>query len=89
MKSEGNSQSRRNRWSESRIKKFKFFALILLLIAVAFVHPYLIGQFSYLLGGLPVWVWIQLLVVAVLGLIVWKANELLLGDDDREEQIKP
>ncbi len=63
-------------------EKYKFIGLIVLLFLVAFLHMYVIPDYTGLVGGLPGWVWIQLIVIVVLGFIAWKANWILLQDQE-------
>lgn len=57
--------------------KFVFSGLVTLLLALAVGHLYLIEGFTDLYLGLPLWVWLELLVVFAMVGIAWIAVQLV------------
>lgn len=57
--------------------KYTFVALLVLLLAVAIGHLYAIEGLTTLYGGLPLWSWLQLGIVAGMLVITWFAVRIV------------
>ena len=53
--------------------KYVFFGLILLLLGITIGHLYLFHGLTALYLGLPVWLWVQIVVVSVMLGLAWTA----------------
>ena len=54
-------------------RRVVFVLLIIVMLAIAAGHLWVIGGFTELVLGLPLWLWLQLVVVAVLFVLAWIA----------------
>jgi len=57
--------------------RYVFSALVALLLVIAVGHLYLIDGLTALYLGLPLWVWVQLLVVFAMLAIAWIAVDVV------------
>lgn len=62
--------------------RFVFYALVALLLAIAIGHLYLIASLTDRYLGLPLWVWVELVVVFVMVGIAWIAVQLVAEATD-------
>lgn len=54
-------------------RRVVFVLLIIVMLAIAAGHLWVISGFTQLVLGLPLWLWLQLVVVAVLFVLAWIA----------------
>lgn len=58
-------------------RPLSFLLLVAAMFAIAVSHLYLLRGFTAVYVGVPLWLWLQLLVVAVLFVMAWMATELV------------
>lgn len=61
------------RVTQSPLGKYVFVTLIVALLAIAVTHLYVLRGVTTLYWGLPLWLWIQLIVIAIMLGIAWLA----------------
>lgn len=60
-----------------RDRTVAFVVLTAVMLAIAAGHFYLIGAFTAVYLGLPLWLWLQLGVVAILLALAWVATDAI------------
>lgn len=63
--------------------KYAFAGLLVSLLGIAVGHLYVLRGMTDLVLGLPLWVWLQLLVVAVMLALAWIAVQLVAAANAR------
>ena len=65
--------------------KYLFVGLVLALLAIAVGHLYVLDGLTSIYLGLPLWVWLQIVVVFVMLAIAWFAIRLVAVVTERGE----
>lgn len=63
-----------------RVARYGFVALLALLLVLAVGHLYAFQGLTSRVYGLPLWLWLELLVVAAMLLVAWFAVQLVAAD---------
>lgn len=66
-----------------RNRPVAFALLTALMLAIAAGHLYVVAAYTAVLLGLPVWIWLQLGVVAVLLALAWVTTDLVTPEGVR------
>lgn len=75
----------RSRGRTSPKEQYAFAAIVVVIVAIATAHLYVIDGLTAIRFGLPAWLWVQLGVIAGLLALAWVAIGLVPKAEDREE----
>jgi hypothetical protein len=64
--------------------KYVFAAIVALLLVIAAGQWYLLGGLTELYLGVPLWLWLQLVIVAAMLTLAWLATSIWTAANDRE-----
>lgn len=67
------------------VAKYVFLGLLALLLAIAVGHLYVLEGLTDLYLGLPLWLWLQLVVVSAMLGLAWLAVQVVSTPDGRSE----
>ena len=73
------------RVSDGPAAKYVFLGLLVLLLVIAVGHLYVLAGLTDLYLGLPLWLWLQLVVVSVMLGLAWIAVEIVSAPEGGSE----